>query len=80
MARKKSEDFTLYGALETEDEVEVELAITAPTRARAQHVLAEIVRAVTGDEPKDPGSRVVLTDGPGLPEKPPPGSGARDAE
>jgi hypothetical protein len=41
--------------------------------------LADITRAVTGDDPKDPEPRVVLTDGPGLPEKPS-GSGAREAE
>jgi hypothetical protein len=82
MARKKSqmpEGITLYGSLETDDDVAVELAVSAPTRSQAQRVLAEITRAVTGDDPKGPEHRVVLTEGPGLPAKSA-GSVGREAE
>lgn len=81
MAKKKmAEAITLYGSLETEDDVAVELAVSAPTRGKAQRVLAELTRAVTGDDPREAEPRVVLTEGTGLPEKPSPGSAGRDAE
>ncbi|HZI15286.1 MAG TPA: hypothetical protein VE153_33245 [Myxococcus sp.] len=82
MARKKPEAITLYGSLETDDDVAVELAVSAPTRGKAQRVLAEITRAVTGEDLKDPTQpehRVVLTEGAGLPAQSA-GSIEREAE
>jgi hypothetical protein len=80
MARKKNpNEITLFGSLETMDGVEVELAVSAPSSAKAQRVLAEITKAVTGDDPVEPKHRVVLTDGTGLPEQAA-GSVGREAE
>lgn len=69
--RKKPEDIVLFASLETEDDVEVEIAIHAPNRASARRVIAEITRAVMGDDPEDAnaGGRIVLSEGRGLPNR-----------
>jgi hypothetical protein len=68
--KKPQEDIVLYASLETEEGVEVELAVYAPTRVGAQKVIADITRAVTGvDQPQELGSAasVVLTEDSGGP-------------
>jgi hypothetical protein len=68
--KKPQEDIVLFASLETEEGVEVELAVYAPTRHGAQKVIADITRALTGDDPPERasvGSAVVLTDEPGFP-------------
>lgn len=51
--KQKPEDIVLFASLETEDDVEVEIAVYAPTRAGARHVIAEITRALTGEDPEE---------------------------
>lgn len=69
--KQKPEDIVLFASLETEDDVEVEIAIHAPNRASARRVIAEITRAVTGDDPDEAnaGGRIVLSEGRGLPNR-----------
>jgi chitinase len=64
--RPQSGDITVYRSLESEDGVDVEIALSAPTLAHAQRVLTAITKAVTGEDLD--GGRIVFTDGPGVPE------------
>jgi hypothetical protein len=66
--KQKPEDIVLFASLETEDDVEVEIAVHAPTRAGARRVIAEITRAVTGEDPEDMG-QLVLSEGPEVPRR-----------
>jgi len=67
----KPEDIVLFASLETEDDVEVEIAVHAPNRASARRVIAEITRAVTGEDPEEAnaGGRIIFSEGPGLPNR-----------
>lgn len=51
--KQKPEEIVLFASLETEDDVEVEIAVHAPNRASARRVIAEITRAVTGEDPEE---------------------------
>jgi hypothetical protein len=51
--KRKPEGVVLFASLETEFDVEVEIAVHAPTRAVARHVIAEIRSAVTGEDPEE---------------------------
>jgi len=64
----KPEDIVLFASLETLDDVEVEIAVHAPNRASARRVIAEITRAVTGEDPEDMG-QLVLSEGPEVPRR-----------
>ena len=69
--KQKPEDIVLFASLETEDDVEVEIAVHAPNRASARRVIAEITRAVTGEDPEEAnaGGRIIFSEGPGLPNR-----------
>ncbi|MFE8600629.1 hypothetical protein [Archangium violaceum] len=69
--KQKPEDIVLFASLETEDDVEVEIAVHAPNRVSARRVIAEITRAVTGDDPNEAnaGGRIIFSEGPGLPNR-----------
>jgi hypothetical protein len=66
--KQKPEDIVLFASLETLDDVEVEIAVHAPNRASARRVIAEITRAVTGEDPEDMG-QLVLSEGPEVPRR-----------
>jgi hypothetical protein len=66
--KQKPEDIVLFASLETEDDVEVEIAVHAPTRASARRVISEITRAMTGEGPEDMG-QLVLSEGPEVPRR-----------
>ena len=69
--KQKPEDIVLFASLETEDDVEVEIAVHAPNRASARRVIAEITRAVTGEDPEEANAvgKIVFSEGPGLPNR-----------
>ena len=69
--KQKPDDIVLFASLETEDDVEVEIAVHAPNRASARRVIAEITRAVTGEDQEEAnaGGRIIFSEGPGIPNR-----------
>lgn len=66
--KQKSDDIVLFASLETEDDVEVEIAVHAPNRASARRVISEITQVVTREDPDETnvGGKIVFSEGPGF--------------